>query len=102
MFFVGLVLLDPLVVMLLLLMRPAAAAWLAAGVMALDMTANWYDNWSPVTEHPARYLAGMVPISLFGLFVLVTFVPLWRSLSAAERRTGGPAPGAPDTPSVAG
>jgi hypothetical protein len=79
-FFVGLVLLDPLVVVLLLLMRPAAA-WLAAGVMALDMIANWYDNWSPVTEHPARYLAGMLPISLFGLFVLVTFIPLARSLA---------------------
>ncbi len=103
-FFVGLVLLDPLLVVLLVLMRPAAA-WLAAGVMALDMTANWYDNWSRVTEHPSRYLAGMLPISLFGLFVLVTFIPLWRSLSAAGRRArgpGGPAPRAPDAPGVAG
>ena len=46
--------------------------------------------------------AAVVPISLFGLFVLVTFIPLWRSLSAAGRRAGGPAPRAPDAPGVAG
>ena len=43
-FFVCLVVLDPLVTVLAGFVR-RAGIWLAAGVMALDMTANWAGNW---------------------------------------------------------
>jgi hypothetical protein len=83
-FFVGLVLLDPLVFVLVLWMRPAGAG-LAAAIMAADMATNWYVNWSAAPEYRARFLppAGLVPITVFGLFVLISFIPLRRSFSAS-------------------
>jgi hypothetical protein len=84
-FFVSLVFLDPLVVVLVLRMRPAGAG-LAGAVMAADLAANWSDNWSSWTAGSSR-LVGMLPITLFGALVLASMVPLWRSLSA----TGSPA-----------
>jgi hypothetical protein len=71
-FFVCLVILDPLVVVLAGLARPAAV-WLAAAVMVLDLTANWDGNW----PWPSHYVS-LLPITLFGLFVLVTAPPLLR------------------------
>ena len=85
-FFVSLVFLDPLVVVLVLRMRPAVV-WLAGAVMAVDLAANWFDNWPSLTAEPPR-LVGMLPITLFGLLVLASMVPLRRSLSA----TGSPHP----------
>lgn len=83
-FFVGLVLLDPLVFVLVLLMRPAGA-WLAAAVMAADMATNWYVNWSAPPEYRLRFLppTGLLPITVFGLFVLISFLPLRRALSTS-------------------
>jgi hypothetical protein len=83
-FFVALVLLDPLVFVLVLLTRPAGA-WLAAAVMAADLTVNWLVNWSALAEGRSRFLssAGLLPITLFGLFVLITFIPLQRALRAS-------------------
>jgi hypothetical protein len=79
-FFVGLVLLDPLVVVLILRVCPAGI-WLAGAVMAVDLATNWFIN----RKGPLflRQAVGLLPITLFGLFVLVSMVPLRRSLSAA-------------------
>ena len=48
--------------------------------MALDVTANWIGNWPSLDEVRARLLgpAGLVPITLFGVFVLVTALPMLR------------------------
>lgn len=88
-FFVALVLLDPLVFVLVLLVR-SAGVWLAAAVMTGDMAANWFVNFSVSSAYRSRHLspAGLVPITLFGLFVLVSFVPLQRSLSACATPRG--------------
>ena len=78
-FFVSLVLLDPLVVVLIAFVR-REGIWLAAGVMVLDVAANWIGNWPSLDEDPARLLrpVGLLPITLFGVFVLVTTLPLLR------------------------
>lgn len=87
-FFVGLAVLDPLVVVLVALVRPAGIR-LACGVMVLDVAANWIVNWTWLQEDPAWLLrpVGLLPITLFALFVAVSTVPLLR---AVERRTYGP------------
>ena len=75
--FVSLVVLDPLVVVLAAFVRQAGI-WLAAGVMAVDVAANWIADWPSVREDPVRLLrpVGLLPITLFG--VLVTALPLLR------------------------
>ena len=80
-FFVGLVILDPVAFALILLARPAGA-WLAAAVMAADLAANWLVSWSALPGYRLRLLppTGLLPITVFGLFVLISFVPLRRSL----------------------
>jgi hypothetical protein len=82
-FFVALVLLDPVVFVLVLLMRPAGI-WLAGAVMLADMAANWFVNWSAPPEYRLKFLppVGLLPITLFGVFVLVSLIPLRRSLAA--------------------
>ena len=82
-FFVALVVLDPLVAALVLGARPAGAP-LAGAVIAVDVLANWYVNWSWLTADWARLLrpVGLLPITLFALFVLVSARPLARALSA--------------------
>jgi hypothetical protein len=78
-FFVSLVVLDPLVVVLVALVR-RAGIWLAAGAMVLDVAANWVANWPSLQADPARLLhpVGLLPITLFGVFVLATTRPLLR------------------------
>ena len=78
-FFVSLVVLDPLVVVLVAFVR-REGIWLAAGVMVLDIVANWIGNWPSLQEDPAGLLrpVGLLPITLFGVFVLVTALPLLR------------------------
>ncbi|MGH3153467.1 MAG: hypothetical protein ACRDOB_22415 [Streptosporangiaceae bacterium] len=75
-FFVSLVVLDPLVVALAVFVR-REGIWLAAGVMVLDVAANWIGNWPSLPKDPARLLrpAGLLPITLFGVVVLVTALP---------------------------
>ena len=79
MFFVSLVVLDPLVVVLAAFVR-RAGIWLAAGVMVLDVAANWIANWPSLQADPARLLhpVGLLPITVFGVFVLATTRPLLR------------------------
>jgi hypothetical protein len=73
------VLLDPLVVVLAACVR-REGIWLAAGVMVLDVVANWIGTWPSLHQDPARLLhpVGLLPITLFGVFVLVTTLPLLR------------------------
>ena len=78
-FFVSLVVLDPLVVVLIAFVR-REGIWLAVGVMVLDVAANWTGNWPSLEEDPVRLLrpVGLLPITLFGVSVLVTTLPLLR------------------------
>jgi hypothetical protein len=49
----------------------------------LDVAANWIGNWPSLHEHPVRLLrpVGLLPITLFGVFVLVTALPLLRVMN---------------------
>ena len=78
-FFVSLVVVDPLVVVLAAFVR-REGIWLAAGVVVLDVAANWIANWPSLQENPVRLLrpVGLLPITLFGVFVLATALPLLR------------------------
>lgn len=83
----ALALLDPLVVVLAARVRRSGIL-LAAVVMTLDVTTNWIGNWQWVKADPARLLqpVGLLPITLFGLFVLLSAVPLLRvTTDTAER-----------------
>ena len=81
-FFVSLIVLDPLVIVLATAVR-REAAWLACGVMAADIAANWAGNWHRILNYPA-HLAGNVPwlITLFGMFIFATALPLARAMAA--------------------
>ena len=82
-FFISLVAVDLLVVVLTGFVR-RAGIWLAAGVMVLDVAANWIANWSSLQEDPVRLLrpVGLLPITLFGVFVLATALPLLRVMKS--------------------
>jgi hypothetical protein len=79
-FFTSLVLLDPLVVVLAALVLPAGV-WLAAVVMALDVTANAVGNWSWLHADPGRLLSspGLLALAVFGVFVLATAPAMLRA-----------------------
>ena len=87
-FFVILVVVDPLVVVLLGLLR-REGIWLACGVIVLDVAANWVGNWAGIRHDPGQN----VPwgITLFGVFVLATAPPLlllWRKGAAVNLEEG--------------
>ena len=88
-FFVSLVVWNPLVVVLVGLVR-RVGIHLACGVMALDVLANWIVNWPRMAKDPTWLLrpVGLLPITLFGLFVVVSSVPLRRALAGTEERPG--------------
>lgn len=93
-FFLALVLLDPLIVVLAL--RAGSGGARLAGVVApLDALANWYVNWPWVKADPAGLLrpVGLLPITLFGMFVVASLLPLLRALNGrgARRATADPA-----------
>jgi hypothetical protein len=79
-FFVGLVLLDPLVVVLIARLC-RAGVWLAVSVMAVDVAANWFVNRD--SRSLLHSSAGLLAIAVFGVFVLTSAIPLQRCLSAA-------------------
>ncbi|MEU6508239.1 hypothetical protein [Streptomyces sp. NPDC046942] len=83
-FFVALVVLDPLAAVLTLWLRPWGFR-LAAAVMTLDVLGNWYVNWRWVTAHPEELLrpVGLLPITLFGLFVVATAPVMTRVVRGA-------------------
>ncbi|MFY9888755.1 MAG: hypothetical protein WAK71_10640 [Streptosporangiaceae bacterium] len=90
--FVGLVVADPLTVVLAGLVRPAAVR-LAAVIMMLDMLANWYGNWPRITGGRGRLL-DTAPwlITAFGLFVLATAPALLHAIRS-RRSAMPPSPG---------
>jgi hypothetical protein len=85
-FFVSLVVLDPLVVVLVAFVR-REGIWLAAAVMALDLAANWTGNWARIRHDWASNVPWL--ITLFGVFVLVTALPLLRVMKGSRRRVHG-------------
>jgi NhaP-type Na+/H+ and K+/H+ antiporter len=87
-FFISLVILDPIVVVLVALARPSGV-WLGLIVMAVDMPANVFVNWPMLRQDWWSLVrpAGMLPLTLFTVFVLVSAVPLSRRLSASRSAT---------------
>ncbi|MEU8693785.1 hypothetical protein [Streptomyces sp. NPDC048665] len=83
-----LLLLDALVALSIIRARPGGPL-LAALVMLADLFGNWGVQWRAVLAHPVTYLqpVGLLPITLFGVFVLLTASPLRRAL-----RSGGDNP----------
>jgi len=79
-FFTGLVLLDPLVVVLAALVLPAGI-WLAAVVMVLDVAANTAGNWSRIQRDPAWPFSasGLLLITVFAAFILATAPAMLRA-----------------------
>lgn len=86
-FFVGLVVLDPLVVALLVAV-PWYGILLGGAVMVVDVAANWYVNRAVLGDccTALGHSPGLVAITVFALFVLVSVVPLFHSLSAPGAR----------------
>ncbi|MFF7890161.1 hypothetical protein ACFZDJ_53120 [Streptomyces sp. NPDC007896] len=86
-FFISLAVLDPLVVVLVAFVR-RQGVWLASGVMVLDVSANWIGNWQWLHDDPAGLLrpVGLLPITLFGLFVVASLVPLHRTTAMTQRK----------------
>ncbi|WP_328743864.1 hypothetical protein OHT57_00890 [Streptomyces sp. NBC_00285] len=76
-----LLLLDPMVALVIIRAR-SAGPMLAAAVMLTDVAGNWSITWRAVMEHPTAFLrpVGLLPITLFGAFVLLTAFPLHRAL----------------------
>ncbi|MFG2626467.1 hypothetical protein [Streptomyces sp. NPDC048473] len=83
MFFVRSVVLDPLVGALAGLVRPEGIRS-ASGVMVVAVIAHWIVNRPRSQEGPAWLLrpVGLLPITLFGLFV-ASSVPLTRATAIA-------------------
>lgn len=54
--------------------------------MTLDVAANWISNWASVKGDPMQLLqpVGLTAITLFGLFVLVSCLPLLRVMKNAD------------------
>ncbi|TGN79501.1 hypothetical protein E5083_07710 [Streptomyces bauhiniae] len=77
-------LLDPLAALLIVQARPGGPV-LAAAVMLADLIGNWSVAWSAVMARPSAFLrpAGLLPITLFGVFVLLTALPLRRALACS-------------------
>jgi hypothetical protein len=86
-FFISLAVLDPLVVVLVAFVR-RPGVWLASGVMVLDVSANWIGNWQWLHDDPAGLLrpVGLLPITLFGLFVVASLIPLHRTTAMTRRK----------------
>ncbi|WP_258036648.1 hypothetical protein [Streptomyces sp. SM10] len=86
-FFVCLVVLDPLVAVLVGCVR-SAGVWLAGAVMVMDVCANWLGNWQWLRDDPAGLLRpdGLLLINVFGLFVVVFLLPLHRAVAGTDAR----------------
>ncbi|MFE7121641.1 hypothetical protein ACFU99_40050 [Streptomyces sp. NPDC057654] len=97
-YFLSLVVLDPLAVAGAVLVRTWGPP-LAAAVMATDVAGNWIINWRWLREDPAWLLrpVGLLPITLFGIFVVSTAVPLRRALGRREGEAQAVLTGRPGT-----
>ncbi|MFK0160491.1 hypothetical protein ACIQVL_50025 [Streptomyces sp. NPDC090499] len=83
-FFVGLAILDPLVAVLVGLLR-REGVWLASAVMVTDVFANWWGNRHWLQDDPAKLLP-LLPITLFGLVVVAFLLPLHRAVATTAGR----------------
>lgn len=83
--FHALLLLDPLVALLIVRARPSGPL-LAAAVMVLDLTGNWDGAWHAVLSDPMAFLrpVGLLPMTVFGVFVALTALPLRQGLVDAK------------------
>lgn len=65
---------------------------LGVAVMTSDLLVNWHGNWGYVSAHPASLLKpyGLPVLTLFGLFVFATALPLRRSFDQTVTSTTGP------------
>ena len=81
--FQSLLVLDPLAAALVW-RRISSAPVLGAAIMIADDTANWQGNWTAVRTDPGMLLRpyGLPVLTLFGVFVLLTALPLRRSFTA--------------------
>ncbi|MFE1863500.1 hypothetical protein [Streptomyces anandii] len=84
-FFVSLVILDPLAAVLVGLVR-REGIWLASVVMVLDVSANWWGNRHWLRDDPAQLL-WLLPITVFGVFVVAFAVPLHHTVAGAASRS---------------
>jgi hypothetical protein len=82
-FFVSLVILDPLAFVLVAFVR-REGIWLAVVVMVLDVAANWIGNWARIRHDWMPNVPWL--ITLFGVFVLVTALPLLRLMNTRHPR----------------
>lgn len=90
-FFVALIILDPLTVVLVGGVR-RAGIWLAAAIMAVDIAANWIGNWSRITSAPANLPeTGPWLITAFGMFVLASAPALLRLIRPESNAAPFPA-----------
>ncbi|MGR6968064.1 hypothetical protein ACU639_00235 [Streptomyces cynarae] len=78
-----LLLLDPLAA-LMVIRAHSGGPLFAAMVMLADVVGNWSVAWRAVMAHPTAFLRpiGLLPITLFGIFVLLTALPLRRALTS--------------------
>ncbi|MEU9463252.1 hypothetical protein [Streptomyces sp. NPDC048312] len=81
--------LDPMVVVLMGLVRSAGVRP-ASSVVALDVIANRIVNWPQLQENPAwlRHPVGLLPTTLFCLFVIAPLVPWFPWFPCFEPREG--------------
>ncbi|MEU5694365.1 hypothetical protein [Actinosynnema sp. NPDC020468] len=84
-FFVSLTAIDPLVALLVAVRRPVGV-WLGLAVVLVDVPANWVLSW------PVDPWWRLVPLTAFGLVVLVGARNLARHLSPVQV-TSGRSPG---------
>jgi hypothetical protein len=91
-FFVSLVILDPLAAVLVGLVQ-REGIWLASAVMVLDVGANWWGNRHWLRDDPVQLL-WLLPITVFGLFVVAFAVPLHRAVAGAAGRLPAALPSA--------
>ena len=77
----SLVVLDAVAVTLTVRAR-AAVVPTGVVIMAADLAANWWYNWSAIRADPGSFWApvGLLPMSLFGVFVVSAGLPLRRLL----------------------
>ncbi|MEV1042071.1 hypothetical protein AB0J01_36290 [Streptomyces sp. NPDC050204] len=82
--------LDPMVVVLMGLVRSAGVRPASNGV-ALDVIANRIVNWPQLQENPAwlRRPVGLLPTTLFCLFVIAPLVPLIPLVPLLRATRGG-------------
>ncbi|MGW1745187.1 hypothetical protein ACWCRD_06140 [Streptomyces sp. NPDC002092] len=94
----ALLLLDPLVALLIVRAHPSGPL-LAAAVMVLDLAGNWDVAWHAVLADPVAFLrpVGLLPMTVFGMFVVFSALPLRQALANAGAPGDGNRhrPGAP-------